>query len=327
MADAAVSSKGAGSSRLAAVVTRSLREGALFVFGALALVLMLALASFDPRDAGFSHTGEPGRVANLIGPVGARFADVLLLLFGAPAFLFPVLLGVTGCLLFRPPSGEPPSRASRAFRVFGFVLTLVTSSALATLHFVAASYPNAAGGILGDLVGNGLARGFSFLGATLLLLGGWFAGVALFLGLSWLKVMDGLGRAIITAHASMRAFVASRRDATAGRENKAARQEAVREEKKKAEYKAPPRIEPALPVIERSERVEKERQVALFEKPAAKELPPLKLLDDAPPREAGYSPETLEAMSRLVELKLRDIASSVRPRARANAEARARSRL
>jgi S-DNA-T family DNA segregation ATPase FtsK/SpoIIIE len=38
----------------------------------------------------------------------------------------------------------------------------------------------------------------------------------------------------------------------------------------------------------------------------AKELPALSLLDDPPPRQSGYSAEALEAMSRLVELKLRD---------------------
>ncbi len=111
MVDAVASHKGASSARLAAVVTRSLREGALFVFGALALVLLLALGSYDRQDPGFSYTGEPGRVANLIGPVGAWIADFLLLLFGAPAFLFPVMLAVTGWLLFRPPAGEAPSRA------------------------------------------------------------------------------------------------------------------------------------------------------------------------------------------------------------------------
>ena len=44
----------------------------------------------------------------------------------------------------------------------------------------------------------------------------------------------------------------------------------------------------------------------LFEPPAAGELPPLALLDDPPEQKQGYSPESLEAMSRLVELKLAD---------------------
>jgi S-DNA-T family DNA segregation ATPase FtsK/SpoIIIE len=65
-----------------------------------------------------------------------------------------------------------------------------------------------------------------------------------------------------------------------------------------------------MPPVERSERVEKERQVQLFETKAA-ELPALSLLDDPPPREPSYSAEALEAMSRLVELKLRDFGVEV----------------
>jgi S-DNA-T family DNA segregation ATPase FtsK/SpoIIIE len=86
---------------------------------------------------------------------------------------------------------------------------------------------------------------------------------------------------------------------------------AVREEKKKIEVKTPPRIEIPLPVIEKSARVEKERQKPLFDKVAASELPPLGLLDDAGERPPGYSAETLEAMSRLVEIKLRDFGVEV----------------
>jgi S-DNA-T family DNA segregation ATPase FtsK/SpoIIIE len=57
--------------------------------------------------------------------------------------------------------------------------------------------------------------------------------------------------------------------------------------------------------------VEKERQVPLFEPPAATEVPPLSLLEDPPPRTAQYSEGALDAMSRLVELKLRDFGVEV----------------
>ena len=87
---------------------------------------------------------------------------------------------------------------------------------------------------------------------------------------------------------------------------KEARSEVIREEQKRVASRPPPKIEPVVHKVEKSERVEKERQVALFERPTAKELPALSLLDDAPARQAGYSAEALEAMSRLVELKLRD---------------------
>ena len=93
---------------------------------------------------------------------------------------------------------------------------------------------------------------------------------------------------------------------TEGRERRAARKEAVEIEQKKSATRAPPRIEPPQPAVERSARVERERQVPLFDPPKASELPPLKLLDDPPVREPLYSAEALEALSRLVEMKLKD---------------------
>src|SRR5256885_14890816 len=60
------------------------------------------------------------------------------------------------------------------------------------------------------------------------------------------------------------------------------------------------------PMREKSARVERERRVPLFDPPKASELSPLKLLDDPPPREPLYSAEALEALSRLVEMKLKD---------------------
>ncbi len=57
---------------------------------------------------------------------------------------------------------------------------------------------------------------------------------------------------------------------------------------------------------QKSERVERERQVPLFDAPTSSELPALSLLDEPGAREHSYSDEALEAMSRLVEIKLRD---------------------
>ncbi len=59
----------------------------------------------------------------------------------------------------------------------------------------------------------------------------------------------------------------------------------MKAEQKKSATRAPPRIEAAAPIVEKSERVEKERQVQLFEPVKSGELPPLSLLDDPPPRE------------------------------------------
>ncbi len=293
-------------------IARALRESALWVFGALALILLTALASYDGQDPGFSSSGEHGAIRNWIGPVGAWLADVFFFLFGRPAFLFPVMLGIAGWVLYRAVKfPELNSRATLMFRGGGFLLTLITACGLATLHWDGSHLPSTAGGVLGDLIGNSLARGLSFLGATLLMLALFLAGVSLFLGVSWLSVMDRLGRGALRLMAWLRERIAAARTEAAGRERKEARAEVVREVQKKSAARAPPRIEAPVPAIERSERVEKEKQVPLFEPVKATELPPLSLLDDPPQHEAGYSAEALEAMSRLVELKLRDFGVEV----------------
>ncbi|MDH4106352.1 MAG: DNA translocase FtsK 4TM domain-containing protein, partial [Gammaproteobacteria bacterium] len=142
----------------AANVARGLRESALWVFGALALILFASLVSYDGSDPAFSSTGQSGPVNNLIGPFGAWLSDLFFVLFGMPAYLFPIMLGLAGYRLFQERgSREPVDRRSASFRWLGFFLALVSSCGLATLHFSGAGFPNTAGGIVGKLLGEGLA--------------------------------------------------------------------------------------------------------------------------------------------------------------------------
>jgi S-DNA-T family DNA segregation ATPase FtsK/SpoIIIE len=311
LTEAAALKKPKQNARLSAAVARSLREGTLWILCALALLLLLALLSYHPDDPTFADTGASGSVNNWIGPVGARLAGFFLFLFGRPSYLFPVMLAYAGWLVHKDqalPDGH--SRVNSLLRAAGFVLTLITSCALTTLHWSSEGLPNSAGGGLGNLVGgdsaHGLAHALSFLGATLLLLGAWLAGVALFLGVSWFEIMDKIGAWVLRSIDWAREKIDQRRELAFGQQRKQARQEVVREEQKKVATRVPPRIEAAAPVPEKSERVERERQVPLFDAPKSSELPALSLLDEAGPREQSYSDEALEAMSRLVELKLRD---------------------
>jgi DNA segregation ATPase FtsK/SpoIIIE, S-DNA-T family len=282
------------------------------VLGAIALLLLLALVSYHPHDPGFADTGEPGPVGNWIGPIGAWLAGFFLFLFGRPAYLFPVMLAYSGWLVHADQAlPEARSRMNTLLRALGFVLTLLTSCGLATLHWSGEGLPDSAGGVLGQLVGTGSARGLSFLGATLLLLGLWLAGVALFLGVSWFQVMDRLGAWVLNAIEWVRNRMEQRRELASGQLRKQARQEVVREEQKKVATRVPPRIEAPAPLPQKSDRVERERQVPLFDAPTSSELPALSLLDEPGTREQSYSDEALEAMSRLVEIKLRDFAIEV----------------
>ncbi len=297
--------------RFTSAVSRGLRESAIIALGIVALVLLMALASYSPDDPGFSFTGSAAAVHNRIGVIGAWLADVLFFLFGRPAFLFPIMIALACFGMQRRIRAEASSRANTAVRIAGFLLVLVASCALTTLHWQPGSLRQSAGGVVGSLVGNGLAAGLNFLGATLLMIAAWMAGLSLAFGVSWFTIMDRLGGLAWSGIAWLRGRLASSRDAAEGRERRQARKEAVQTEQKKSATRAPPRIEPPLPIVEKSARVERERQVPLFEPPKANELPPLKLLDDPPPREPLYSAEALEALSRLVEMKLKDFTIDV----------------
>ena len=293
-------------------VGRAAREGVLWVGFALALILLWALASYDPADPGFSSTGSGRGVSNAAGPAGAWISSFLYVLFGHPAYLFPVLLAGAGWFALKTRGdAAPPSGRVIGLRIGGFVAMLATSCGLATLHFSGTGLPETAGGVVGQLAGLGLASVLSFLGATLLLLALWLTGVSLFTGVSWLAIMDRVGRMTLAVISWFQGAIESIRDRIEGRRAAQARQESVERKKQTVVRKAPPRIEPVITPVEKSERVEKERQAPLFSTPAPGEIPPLGLLDEAPPKVGGYSDEALEAMSRLVELKLRDFGVEV----------------
>jgi len=273
LTEAATLKKPKSSAKLSVAVARSLREGTLWVLSALALLLLLSLLTYHARDPGFADTGEPGAVGNWIGPVGAWLSGFFLFMFGRPAYLFPVMLAYAGWLVHKnQPLPDTRSRINTLLRAAGFVLTLLTSCGLATLHWDGSGLPNTAGGVLGALVGHSSERGLSFLGATLLLLGLWLAGVALFLGVSWLEIMDKIGAWVLRSIDWVRAQREQRRELASGQQRKQARQEVVREEQKKVASRPPPRIEAPAPLPEKSERVERERQVPLFDAPKSSEL-------------------------------------------------------
>ena len=303
-----------GGARFTQAVLKAIRESIALALAVVALVLLTALITYAAADPGWSYSGEGGPVENRIGPFGALVADLLYFLFGRPAFLLPVMLLVAAWLLFRNRAAElaPVTRANAAVRIGGFVLLLAASCGLTTLHWVAGDLRASAGGVLGQAVGLNLAAALKPLGATLLLLAAWMAGAALAFHVSWIGVMDAIGHGFWHGLSWLKSWWSARRDMADGQERKRVRQEAVKQEqKKKTTPRVIPVIEQPAPAVERSERAQQERQVAMFDAPKSGELPSMSLLDDPPERVAAYSPDALEAMSRLVEIKLRDFGVEV----------------
>src|SRR6185436_1456575 len=120
--------------RLTVAVSRGLRESAVIAIGVIALVMLVALASYHRDDPAFSSTGDAEHmVQNRIGPFGAVLSDVLFFLFGRPAYLFPLMLGVACFVMFRQRDAEEGrTRVNTAVRIGGFTLLLFASCGLAT---------------------------------------------------------------------------------------------------------------------------------------------------------------------------------------------------
>lgn len=297
-------------------IGRGLREAALFILLALSLFLLTALVTHDLQDPGWSYTGPSTSINNMAGVVGAWFSDVLYFLFGFLSFLFPVMIAYSGWLVLqgRKDDGEIDFPVL-GIRWLGFLMTLATGCALTSLHFVlpAETLPLDGGGILGRWLGDGMAAGLGVLGSTLLLLAVFLAGITLFTGLSWLGVMDFIGNALLQGfdwvQSRISQFKESREEKKEGDVARVSREKAVKAEiKKKEARKQPVRIEPVIKQVELSERHTRESQISLFDdgSSADRELPPLRLLDEAVRSGKGLSTEALEAVSRLVEIKLKD---------------------
>lgn len=173
-----------------------LKEGALIAVGALCLYLWMALLTYDTSDPGFSHTSNVDQVQNAAGRAGAYFADILFMVLGYFAYIFPLLLAVKTWQIFRE-RHQPWDWSGWLFswRLIGLVFLVLSGAALAHIHFhPPASLPFSAGGALGESLGD-LARNLlNVQGSTLMFIALFLFGLTVFTDLSWFKVMDLTGK-------------------------------------------------------------------------------------------------------------------------------------
>ncbi|MFC3109746.1 DNA translocase FtsK [Undibacterium arcticum] len=295
---------------------RLLSEARWFVLTALALYLILILLSYTKADPGWSHANVVPKLGNWGGRVGAWLSDLLLFIFGFSAWWWCVLLLRSVWTSYRALSqrfllqteSEPEHHHEGLIRGVGFALLFAGSMGLefVRLYSLKVQLPRAPGGVLGELIGGAANNALGFTGGTLLLLLLFGLGFSLYFHVSWLSVAERIGGGIERAIAAARNFYAARQDRKVGHVAAVQREVVLVQERSKIVEAPPVRIEPQIIAVPKSERIEKERQVALFTDLPDTNLPPLSLLDDAPPAQETVSPETLEYTSRLIEKKLSD---------------------
>jgi S-DNA-T family DNA segregation ATPase FtsK/SpoIIIE len=300
-----------------AQVIRNVKEISFIVLALVAVFLAVALFTFHPQDPGWSQAVSTNVIRNSGGVVGAWLADFLLYLFGYLGYLLPLIFVYDGWRLFQ--SRQLQISANHFLlgaRISGFIMLVIGGCALLRLHFrEGAGVPDqipGAGGIFGEGIGMLLLSGFGSLGSTLFLLALFLIGLTLYTGLSWLWLMDQIGTRVLKFSEWCADYLHDTRIKTEGRRVKKERDIVIKEEIEKVENRLPPRIEPIITELPRGERAERERQEHLFAPPADSFLPPLNLLDGPQPAKNRLSNESLAAMSRQVELKLKDFGVSVR---------------
>ncbi|MFK7863979.1 MAG: DNA translocase FtsK [Pseudohongiellaceae bacterium] len=296
------------------VIQRLSKEGALIAYFLLAIFILIALLSYSPEDPAYMTTGSNDQVSNAVGVSGALVADILLHLVGYLAYGFPAFLTYKIVEAFR---GKQESLgfswALLGFKSLGFFLLVTSACGLATLHFkVSADASYMAGGMLGALVVDTFTPILAVLGSTLVLLATFLFGLTITAAISWLTFIDAVGAATLNLLSNsaekVEKWLENRKQAAATKERLETRKKVLDIHIEKEKKRVPPTIKaPAPKKPEKSPRVEKERQGTLFETTSVKELPAIGLLDAwQESNDSGFSKESLEAMSKLLELKLKD---------------------
>lgn len=325
-----------------------LKEGALIAVGALCLYLWMALLTYDTSDPSFSHTSNVDQVQNAAGRAGAFFADILFMVLGYFAYIFPLLLAIKTWQIFRE-RHQPWQWSGWLFswRLIGLVFLVLSGAALAHIHFhPPASMPFSAGGALGESLGD-LARNLlNVQGSTLMFIALFLFGLTVFTDLSWFKVMDLTGKITLDLFelvqgaanrwwearnerkrlvAQLREVddqvdevvapvVTDKREQVKARERIIERDEALTKHVAQREQQPAPVINIPAPVKapEPSKRVMKEKQAPLFVDSAVEgTLPSISILDPAEQKKIEYSPESLAGVGHLLEIKLKEFGVEV----------------
>jgi S-DNA-T family DNA segregation ATPase FtsK/SpoIIIE len=306
-------------------------RGAWLAWAALPwVVLVLALATHDSRDPGFSTSGTGEPVRNAMGLAGAWASDLLLFGFGASAWwLVPLGLrafaaaawrrwhGAFGGRTVGPPvpsgAAAAPDPLPRALVLVGAIVLLTSSCALewTRLYRFDAWLPGgAAGGVVGALLGAWSMKWLGFVGSGVCWVVGVVVGWSLAMRFSWVSAADWIGERLEAVFERRQERRDIAEDLRIGEEAVQAREVEIRGDS--VTPHPPIVIAPAVVHVPKSSRVAQERQKPLFEEIADRRLPQVDLLDAVPSSRAeSVSPESLEMTSRLIEKKLGDFGVQV----------------
>ena len=302
-----------------------LRESIFIVLLGLASISFISLFSYDINDAGFNTTGSNSEVNNYIGLFGAYFSSFLFSFFGLASYFLPLLFLSAGITLIQGAVSKI-DRALIVIRVLSFFILLISSSTLFSIHIGLDNLSEGSGGITGLLFSSWFIENLGLTGSTVILMAVILSFLPLMVGFSWLKVSDFLGVHLIKfinkafeVFSKLLSMIQDQKKERLKNKAQAPKSELKKEIKKPLKEKVVNKlkkssnkietkikIEKTAPPIEESKKATEQRQVKMFDSSSESIIPDLSILNEAPAQQQGASKESLEALSGLLELKLKD---------------------
>jgi S-DNA-T family DNA segregation ATPase FtsK/SpoIIIE len=276
------------------------REIAALVWLALGTYLLLCLASFSNADPSFNNNLNPERIHNYGGIIGAHLADILYQFIGIPALLLPLTAFFLGWRLLR-------ARAIklRPYKIASFVVFIISCAGLLALRLhsihLGGEKIAEAGGALGRLLHNFLVGYLNTAGAALVLL------------------VCCVVSAMIMTRFSLTLFFAGMTQRLGHSLERRREKQALKKREKKAARAAEPVIsapqaKKTTPEKNRSKNKKGKQQdiqetqttFDFIESPGTYHTPSLSLLDHEGESAPPVDRDSLMAMARILENKLKD---------------------
>jgi S-DNA-T family DNA segregation ATPase FtsK/SpoIIIE len=248
-------------------------EALAVVLVAVAVLLLLSLLTFNPKDHSWNSVGPPQDAKNIIGVVGAYIGDVFLQMFGLASLAIPVLLvliAIATRAFFSERTQIPVRKA------IGAALLLIALSGFLALFpklgLALLDHSRSNGGAVGYVIESALASAVNIIGAAIVLTAASLLTLMLTMEIS-LTVLGNGFRVVMQVFAKglshLRAWWATR---TAQRQELAAQRDAERaearklkdEQRKQREREERLRLEELrrLQAEERKQKLEEARQAA-----------------------------------------------------------------
>jgi DNA segregation ATPase FtsK/SpoIIIE, S-DNA-T family len=268
-----------------------------------ALLIIISLLSYAPRDPSWNTSTRPIETQNRVGIVGAYLADVLLQGFGLASYLLPIFLCLVAFQMFRSNYRKIPLSKFAGYGVF-----LISIAVILDL-FVDSDVARESGGIVGGFLKESvLIPLFGRISTVLIATTGLLASVMLLsehslfdIAKGMKKSADGLRKIVAPSLANLFKEMKEKTEKRKGENTK----------KERPDYVPPPILvkeEASQDLVKKTGKktVALQEQYKLPEINEGYKLPPSDLLDPPAGEQFKIDKETLHANSLILQKKLAD---------------------